>query len=87
MQHWLLTYGAGTRLLLWAPLVLGLGILYLIGLHLWVPATRRWVWKALLAVALPMFLVQPYLALVRRGSRHTRDRARGQIARHRFPLA
>ena len=64
MRHWLLNYSADTRALLWSPLVLGLVILYLIGLHLWVPATRKWVWKALLGLAVPMFLVQPYLALV-----------------------
>lgn len=63
MRHWLLTYDAGTRWALVAPIVLGLLIVALILTHLVDRPARAWTWKALAAVGGAMFLLQPYLAL------------------------
>ncbi len=63
MHHWLLTYDSGTRLLLFAPLVMGVIILWLTAVHVFDAPSRRWTWKALAAVAALMLLVQPYLGL------------------------
>lgn len=64
MRHWLLAYDSGTRTLLWAPVVLLLVVLAVIVTHLVMPAARPKTWKVLAGLALVMFLVQPYLALV-----------------------
>ena len=49
---------------LWTSLALLGLVLALFAVHLFVPGTRRWVWKALLAIAVPMFAFGGYLALV-----------------------
>jgi len=63
MRHWLLTYDLGTRLALYAPLVMLVFVLWLFLTHLTDPPSRKWTWKALLGIAVGMFLVQPYFAL------------------------
>jgi heme exporter protein C len=45
------------------PLILLAVIVGLIGVHLFVPKTRSWVWKAIAGIGLVMFAVQPYYAL------------------------
>lgn len=64
MRHWLLTYTPETRLLLWAPLVLLALVVALIVTHLVDARSRRWVWKAVAAIGVAMFLALPYLGLV-----------------------
>jgi len=64
MRHWLLAYDGGTRLLFWTPLVLLLITLAIIATHLWSASSRPMTAKLLGYLALAMFLIQPYLALV-----------------------
>ena len=46
------------------PLILLAVIVGLIGVHLFVPNTRGWVWKVIGVIGLGMFAAQPYFALV-----------------------
>lgn len=64
MRHWLLAYDDATRWLLWTPVALLLVTLALIAVLLWAPHARRAAARSLGWLALVMFLVQPYLALV-----------------------
>lgn len=64
MRHWLLAYDGGTKLLFGAPLVLLLITLAFIATHLWSASSRPMTAKLLGYLALGMFLIQPYLALV-----------------------
>lgn len=64
MQHWLLTYDATTRLVLWTPRLLLLLVLALSWVLVRYAEHRSAAWKVLAALGLGMFLVQPYLALV-----------------------
>jgi len=64
MPYWLMHYDAGTRAILWSPLLILTLVLGFILLHLFEPKSRSWVWKVLAGVAVVMFLIQPYLALV-----------------------
>lgn len=45
------------------PLVILTVVLGLLGLHVFKPSARAWVWKVLVALAIVMFSVQSYLAL------------------------
>ena len=63
MRHWLLTLDDTTRWLLWSPLVLLAVVLAMIGLHLFDPAARKWVWKVLLFIGVSMLIAQSVLGL------------------------